>query len=175
MSWNAALGQPDPRAAATGSSINGGERTPGAGAGEAAVAEALRARIGSLGSPGVAARWLTLAGATVALVVESAGGEHRELHVAFDPAGACSVTAANGQSGAKPVATLIAGAATWRTLLDRRSNLVTEITGGRLRCVNKRDGYRIRSDEVHAIATILGLAQVPDPAEPGSRCAAPGW
>jgi protein-tyrosine sulfotransferase len=166
--WNAAFGQPDPRAAATGGSINGGERAPGAGEGEAVVAEALRARIGSLSSPGVAAPWPTLAGATVALVVESAGGEHRELHVAFDPAGACSVTAANGHSGARPVATLIAEAATWRTLLDRRSNLVTEITGGRLRCVNKRDGYRIRSDEVHAIATVLGLAQVPDPAEPGS-------
>ena len=58
---------------------NGRQRPRSARAGEAAVAEALRARIGSPGSPGIADRWLTLAGATVALIVESASGGHREL------------------------------------------------------------------------------------------------
>ena len=170
--WNAAPGRPDPRARPAG---GGDGRLPAAVAegGEAAVAEALKARIGSPGSAGIAARWLTLAGSTVALVVESASGGHQELHVAFDPAGACSVSAAGGHSGAQPVATLIAGPATWRTLLDRRSNLVTEITGGRLRCVNKRDSYRIRSDEVHAIAAVLGLAQVPAPGPGEAELAVP--
>ncbi len=161
--WNAASGRPDPRAHPPG--FSGHKRTHDPGTGEAdAVAEAIRARAASPGSPDIAARWPAVTGSTVALIVESAGGGHRELHVAFDPSGAYSVCAANGQTGAEPVARLIAEAATWRALLDRRSNLVTELTGGRLRCVNKRDGYRIRSDEVHAIATVLGLAHVPVPA-----------
>jgi hypothetical protein len=167
--WNAASGRPDPRAHPAGHDLNGHQRPHGAGTEEAAVADALSARVGSLGSAPVAARWPTVAGATTALVVESADGRHRELHVAFDPAGACRVSAASGQPGAEPVARLIADAATWRALLDRRSNLVTEIMGGRLRCVNKRDGYRIRSDEVHALATVLGLAQVPVPDAPAAE------
>ena len=32
---------------------------------------------------------------------------------------------------------------------------------GRLRCVNRHDGYRLCSDEVHTIAWLPGLAQVP--------------
>jgi len=174
--WNGACGQPDPRAHPPGDSVNGRKRAQSSWTEEAAaVTEAMRARVGSLGSPDVAARWPTVAGSAVALVVESADGGHRELRVGFGPSGACSVSAVNGQAGAEPVAKLIAGAATWRALLDRRSNLVTEMTGGRLRCVNKRDSYRIRSDEVHAIATVLGLAQVPvsDAPEPGDA-AVPG-
>jgi hypothetical protein len=46
-------------------------------------------------------------------------------------------------------------------LLDGTANVITEIRNGRLRCLNKRDGHRVRSDEVHAIAWLLGLAQVP--------------
>jgi hypothetical protein len=35
------------------------------------------------------------------------------------------------------------------------------MTSGRLRCVNRRDAYRIRSAEMHAVAALLGLTQVP--------------
>lgn len=169
--WNAAVGRPDPRAHPPGR-VNGRERTLSPETGEAAsVTEALRARVESLGSADIAARWPTVAGSTVALIVEAADGGHRELRVGFDPSGACTVGAANGSADTEPVARLTAEAAIWQVLLDRKSNLITEITGGRLRCVNKRDGYRIRTDEVHAIATMLGIARVPvsaarEPASP---------
>jgi hypothetical protein len=35
------------------------------------------------------------------------------------------------------------------------------LTAGRIRCVNKRDAYRLRSDEIHAVAAALGAATVP--------------
>jgi hypothetical protein len=35
------------------------------------------------------------------------------------------------------------------------------MTASRLRCINPRDGHRLRSDEVHAAAALLGLATIP--------------
>jgi hypothetical protein len=65
------------------------------------------------------------------------------------------------QTVAPPVATMIASPDVWSSLLDGKANVIVEMRTGRLRCLNKRDVHRVRSDEVHAIAWLLGLAQVP--------------
>jgi protein-tyrosine sulfotransferase len=170
--WNAARGQPDPRAHPSSTSPGSWEPAPGSVPGEdaTAMAEALRVKIGSadlFDNLEISASWPTVIGSSVALIVESADGTDCDLWVAFDPSGACTVSGSDGQPGGEPVAQLIAGPGIWRALLDRKSNLVTEITAGRLRCINKRDSHRIRSDEVHAIAAVLGLAQVPVLSRPG--------
>jgi hypothetical protein len=66
-----------------------------------------------------------------------------------------------------PVATIIASPSTWRSLLDGEANVVTEMTAGRLRAVNRRDTHRIRSEEMHAVAALLGLGQIPVARTPG--------
>lgn len=175
--WNATSGRSDVRADPPRAPVDaiGGARDGEPSAESVAMAEALRARIDSadpLVRQEIGTRWPTVAGATVALVVESADSGPRELRISLSPPGLISAAnghdrAADGQAATEPVATLFAGAATWQALLDRRSNPVTEITAGRLRCVNRRDSHRIRSDELHAIAALLGLAQLPVPASGG--------
>ena len=46
-------------------------------------------------------------------------------------------------------------------MLAGNSNMATEVLTGRVRCINKRDMHRLRSDELHAVATLLGLASIP--------------
>jgi hypothetical protein len=124
-------------------------------------------------------RWPALADQMVRLVVSD---EHRQEEVlwSFQPVLAAAApsrmmspdgpapngstpngSAPNGPTPNGPVMTMIAGSDTWRALLDGDANMITEIRTGRLRCVNRRDAQRVRSDEVHAIAWLLGLAQVP--------------
>ena len=59
------------------------------------------------------------------------------------------------------MATLLASPATWRSLVNGEANIITESWAQRLRCVNKRDTHRIRSDEMHAVAALLGIAGIP--------------
>lgn len=114
-------------------------------------------------------RWPALAGQMVRLVVSD---EHRQAEVlwSFRPVLAATGPARlmspggpvpNGSTPDGPAMTMIAGSGTWRALLDGEANVIIEIRTGRLRCVNRRDARRVRSDEVHAIAWLLGLAQVP--------------
>jgi protein-tyrosine sulfotransferase len=118
--------------------------------------------------------WPTLAGHTVTLVVTDDDGQLGELSWTFPrpedagvPEGSADGSSADGwptpadDADQGPIATMIAGSQVWQALLDGRANMITEIRNGRLRCVNKRDAYRVRSDEVHAIGWLLGLAQVP--------------
>ncbi len=123
-------------------------------------------------------RWPDLAGQAVTLVVAD-NGQHSEVTWRFPsaaPANGESASAngesasANGESASAngesapaeaPVLTMIAGQRVWQALLDGSANMIVEIRTGRLRCVNRRDAYRLRSDEVHAVAWLLGLAQVP--------------
>jgi hypothetical protein len=154
----------------------------GGGAAERLVLEALRDRIDSRISaePDVpAVRWPALTGQSVTLVV-AGSAQHDELSWTFPPdhqdrrvnghsraEGALSDDApADGdapaaQAPAGPVVTMIASPQVWQLLLDGSANMIVEIRNGRLRCVNRRDAHRVRSDEVHAIAWLLGLAQVP--------------
>jgi len=90
-------------------------------------------------------RWPTLDGQRVALVV-TGDAETSELTCAFP-----TVAGAAGPAG-PPVATVIADAAIWQSVLDGQANVITELRHGRLRCLNRRDAYRLRSDEVHALA-----------------------
>jgi hypothetical protein len=182
--WNAAVGRVDPRADA---GPGGHPARDHAARGERARQEVAAAvgvigeRIGSrpqdkLGE--IAVTWPALAGQTVALVVQGAAGEHEELRWSFpaSPGGQPALTANGdggggngadsdrknaGNSGGLPVATVIAGADTWQSLLDGEAHVIAEMTAGRLRCVNRRDTHRIRSEEIHAVAALLGLNQIP--------------
>jgi protein-tyrosine sulfotransferase len=165
--WNARLGPVDPRnlPVVTGSA-NG---HPGPEDQElAGVIEAIRARMASCDAASlmIKDRWPAAAGSLVDLVVQSETGGHRALRVTFMPTAAeagpsaAEVTAAK-DGGTEPTALIIAAPDTWHALLARQANLVAEIVSGRVRCVNKRDAYRLRTDELHAVAEMLGLAQIP--------------
>jgi hypothetical protein len=93
-----------------------------------------------------AARWPALQTDTLAVVVD--GNEPTERRWSLGEI-------------SDPVATLVAPPATWRALLSGKTNIITELTAGRLRCINKRDRYRLRSEELHAMTWLLGLTQVP--------------
>jgi hypothetical protein len=101
-------------------------------------------------------RWPALAAQSVTLVITD-GRDVDELTWTF-PRGPNQPAPADETS---PVATLIADSGVWQAVLDGRANVITELRHGRLRCLNRRDAYRLRSDEVHALAWLLGLAQVP--------------
>ena len=56
---------------------------------------------------------------------------------------------------------MIASPATLMSLLESNANVMDEILAGRLRCVKPNDSHRVRSDEMHAVGALLGLATVP--------------
>ena len=120
-----------------------------------ALADRISAHSGEERASSIAARWPDLVGQSIRFVV--AGREEADLIWTFpaEPGPGADTTAA------EPVATMIAESADWLALLDGRANMITEIRAGRLRCVNRRDAFRVRSDEIHAIASLLGIAQVP--------------
>lgn len=182
--WNAVPDRIDPRAGHQTSPAEQGREELDA------TVTAIRQRMADNGDAALwdaSQRWPAVAGSTVALIVQSPYGYHQELRLAFRPSGAAllpgpppngsgSRPRVNGERGAaeaadqtrpaadgqeQPVATIIADTATWQSLLDGSANVVSEMTAGRLRCVNKRDSHRIRSDEVHAVATLLGMARIP--------------
>jgi hypothetical protein len=93
-----------------------------------------------------AARWPGLQKDTLALVVD--GDDPTERRWSLRDIG-------------EPVATLIATPGTWTSLLSGETNVISELTAGRLRCINKRDRYRLRSEELHAMTWLLGLTQIP--------------
>lgn len=93
-----------------------------------------------------AARWPELRTDTLALVID--GDEPTERRWSL------------GESG-DPVATLVARPEIWKLLLSGETNVITELSARRLRCINKRDRYRLRSEELHAITWLLGLTQIP--------------
>jgi hypothetical protein len=152
------------------------------------VAQTLGERIKSRDAAeldGSANRWPVLAGQAITLIVND-GAQHGEVTWTFPPSAAGNgqaagatepIDAAEGEGaeqldhptgpGVPPVATMIADSDVWLALLDGRANMITEIRNGRLRCVNSRDAHRVRSDEVHALAWLLGIAQVPLVHQPG--------
>jgi signal recognition particle subunit SEC65 len=184
--WNNLPGPVDPRSPDTVSPRRTGEE-PAAGRERAAtppVVRSLQERIRSNAEADPSrpvTRWPAVAGQTVTLVVAD-DGRSEQLNWTFprlpadaDDAGHADADDAGRRAGTNgaaagsgpvatmsdPVATMIAGQAIWQALLDGRANMITEIRHGRLRCINRRDAHRVRSDEVHAVAWLLGLAQVP--------------
>ncbi len=147
--WNEAMGSFDPRETVTAAASSPEGTRP---QGQAAAAGTLRALDQRLSLrtdadlEAFAARWPGLVTETLALVVD--GDEPAERRWSLSDAG-------------EPVATLIAGPGTWASLLSGQTNIISELTAGRLRCVNKRDRHRLRSEELHAMTWLLGLTQIP--------------
>jgi hypothetical protein len=171
--WSAAAGYADPRTDTNTipAAVNGhtaGDRL-------ATAVRAITARIDSRAVSDlqqINTRWPALAGQTVAIVVQDPGGGRQEITWTFgngtnetaatrlDKAPALADVAQNVDASG-PTATFIAGPATWHSLLNGKANIVTEMLSSRLRCVNRRDGHRIRSDEMHAVAMLLDLTRIP--------------
>jgi hypothetical protein len=146
--WNDVTGPFDPRE--TGAHEPNGTSSRAAGQPTAAsTLQALDQRLSMRTSDDLAAfaaRWPGLKTQTLALMVD--GDEPAERRWSLGDVG-------------EPVATLVAGPGTWGSLLSGEANIVAELTSGRLRCVNKRDRHRIRSEELHAMTWLLGLTQIP--------------
>jgi hypothetical protein len=116
----------------------------------------------------IAAHWPVVKGTTLRIMVQGADGDHQVIRWHFGEAGNRAANAgpaaalpAGAAGAAGNVPTIIAAPATWQSLLDGRSNVVTELTASRLRYVNGKDAHRLRFDEVHATAALLGLATIP--------------
>jgi hypothetical protein len=160
--WQSAVGAIDPRANAPGGRVapTGGDHADGTA--ESAV-RALRTRLerGSAAmSHAILSQWPSVAGVTVRLVAEAPGGNHAEVSWRF-PDGNGTRPPAPGPNGGPGTPLMVASAGTWTSLLDGHVNLMSEVLAGRLRCVNPNDSHRARSDELHAVAALLGLASVP--------------
>ena len=172
--WQSAVGVIDPRA-----EVPGGDPTPVMGGDRAdaaveAAVRALRARLESVSavmSMAISAQWPSVAGVTVRLVAQAYGGDHAEISWRFPEGARHDGAHGNGAHGnsAQPAAKdggpgiplMVASPATWMSLLDGHANLMNEVLLGRLRCVNPNDSHRARSDELHAVGALLGLASVP--------------
>lgn len=182
--WNAASGPVDPRSdagttsgkiATANDGALGQEGKPGEDAEVQRSVWAIAERIGARSQAdfdAIAAHWPVVAGTTVRIMVVGATGDHQEIHWHFPAAtngsvngtanaGSDVVHADRNSEANRQIPAIIAAPATWQSLLDGRSNVVTEITASRLRCVYPRDIHRLRSDEVHATAALLGLATIP--------------
>jgi hypothetical protein len=182
--WNAANGPVDPRSdartaagkiATADDSVLGEEGMPGEDGEVQRAMRAIATRIAARSQAdldAIAAHWPGVAGTTVRIIVQGTDGDNQEIRWHFPGAANGSVNGtANAGSDVAPAKrnseanrqspAIIAAPATWQSLLDGRSNFVTEITASRLRCVNPRDVHRLRSDEVHATAALLGLAAIP--------------
>jgi hypothetical protein len=180
--WNATTTQTDPRVWA--SPADGGADAPAAVAaavakGDEELAAAKRALADRLESCDdemrrvVSLRWPALAGTEVRLFVQPASGPGDELRITFGPhEGPCDGTdhaeasAAPGAPDAAKadqglVTTITADPVTWLDLSDGRTNLVTEIKTGRLRCFAPDSPERNCRDVAHAVATLLGIAKIP--------------
>lgn len=188
--WSAAAGRVDPRAGirADRAAVNG-HATRDKRELEAIVhmiADQVRSR-DARELQEINAHWPALAGQTVAIIVQGSDGGHEEYKWTFGGgtngqtdgrADGTRPPAHRGQGtdgnrlaavtgdqqpdrGDGPVAMIVADPATWQSLLSREANIVTAMTAGRLRCINRRDGHRIRSDELHAVAALLGLTRIP--------------
>jgi Sulfotransferase family len=163
--WESAVGSIDPRADQQAgpeipAAATGGDHVDGAI--EAAI-RALRERLESGSatmSQRILSQWPSVAGVTVRLVAESPSGDHAEVSWQFS-AGNGTTSPATSPDGGNGTAMMTASPATWTSLLEGDANVMNEILAGRLRCFNPNDTHRVRSDEVHAVGALLGLAPVP--------------
>ena len=176
--WNATTSQADPRVRP--SSAGGGADAPAAVAnGDEMLAAARRALAGRLEScddemrRAVSVRWPALAGTEVRLFVQPASGPGDELRITFgshegpcdgtDPADAYATPGVLDAVAADQgrVTTITADPVTWLDISGGRTNLVTEMKTGRLRCFAPESPERNCRDVAHAVATLLGIAKIP--------------
>ena len=149
--WNATVSTRDPRVGMTSVPATDGQAHPELDMTEMAIAERLGRH--ALTNEHIDRQWPGLAGQHVVLHIEGDGGAHREMRLTLGDRQVAT--------DAAPVARIFASTATWRALLAGESNVVTEKLAGRMRCVTTQDTGRIRSDELHAVAGMLGLARIP--------------
>lgn len=176
--WNTASGPVDPRTDIPAQARNTAMADDAAPRQDGEVhlaAQAIAERIATRNQAdldAIAAHWPIVKGTTVRIMVQGTDGDHQEIrwHFAVTANGSVNGTANAGSDAAQAegnseangkIPAIIAAPATWQSLLDGRSNFVTEITASRLRFVNGRDVHRLRSDEIHATAALLGLATIP--------------
>lgn len=177
--WNSVPGPIDPRTGTEGrvgrpDTAPARAITASVDAGNMATVAAIAKRIATSGRSReiqVAQRWPALAGHTIKIVVASTAQAFEtltwtvpELETAGSNGhnhGEKIRAAENPDQSLASTTTIIAQADIWDALLNGASNAVTELTAGRLRCVNGRDKHRIRSDELHAFTWLLGIARTP--------------
>lgn len=179
--WNDAVSGTDPRLspppAPSPRPVPDG--VPGRGEVEAAAA-LITARLQSQPSHKlreIAGYWPALAGKTIVILVEDGGRQRAELPQTFPPASAHD---ADGRPPGPEVAaaTITASPATWQSLLDGSSNVVTELSAGRIRCSDDHghpgciQGHH-PTDALRAVAALLGVSKIPV-ARASVATAAPG-
>jgi protein-tyrosine sulfotransferase len=175
--WNQAASGTDPRLSPPAAALAGPgpDRGPGREEIEAA-ASLLTARLQS--QPGhklreIAGYWPALAGRTVEILVEDRGSGRAELRQTFPLAPEHDEVAEppGPQAGSEAAATITASSATWQSLLSGSSNLITELSAGRIRCMTGEAGDdhdHLNCIQGHhpdgalrAVAALLGLSKIP--------------
>lgn len=121
------------------------------------VASAVEARNNAVSPPmleDIARCWPTLAGRVLGVeVIGPAGGLAQFRWNIAGPAGS--------GAGQSPEAVLSAPVWVWRSVLDRAANLFGELFARRIIARGIRNAHRRRTEEVHALGVLLGVAQLP--------------
>ncbi len=171
-SWNNAVGRVDPRADSP---------VPATAAATGEASGVLRECVMAIGSRldsrrstsmrEILASWPSVAGATIRLVVQSDDGDTAEVSWQFDDddakRGEPPARTHNGDhshrhaNGPDQSITVVASPGSWLSLLAGRANLITEMTTSRMRFISADDAHLLRADEVHVVANLLGLDNVP--------------
>jgi protein-tyrosine sulfotransferase len=153
--------QPRPEELAPGAPGSGGSDREDAGL--VSVASAVEERDGAI-SPAmlgeIARSWPALAGRVLGIdLIGPAGGLARFRWRAGGPAA----------SGSDEDAVLSAPVSVWRAVLDGEANLFTELFGNRIVSRGIPHAHLRRTEEVHALGVLLGVAQLPAAArDPGA-------
>jgi protein-tyrosine sulfotransferase len=174
--WNDAASGTDPRLSASPvpspRSASAGEAESGeVDAAAALITTRLRSQPSHMVSE-IASYWPAVAGKTIAIVIEDGGYGRAELRQTFPPVS--SPDAADRVPGTEAdldavAATITASPATWQSLLAGRTNLVTELTASRIRCVRIADDHdhadciqgHHPTGALRAIAALLGISKIP--------------
>jgi hypothetical protein len=159
--WNDSALPVDPRADAPACAGVSGER-----AGLAAAVGALRDRATSRQRQvmdEIIYRWPAVSGLRVTLVVETPGQGREEIGCRLAPAETAAAGPADAAAeprgpGAVRTIELTGSPQTWLSVLAGRSGFVAEVAAGRLCAAMPGGAARVRSDELHAIGVLLGLA-----------------
>jgi hypothetical protein len=124
----------------------------------------------------IADNWPALAGKTVEVVVDDGGPGRTELRQAFPLASAHDADHQLPDPGTHLEAvaeTITASPATWRSLLSGSTNVITELSAGRLRCVAHAGDHagdhghagciqgHHPTSALRAVAALLGLSKIP--------------
>jgi hypothetical protein len=117
----------------------------------------------------IADYWPAVAGKVVGIVVEDGGGR-AEQRQTFPPACAGDATPLGSDADRQAVAmTITASPATWRSVLNGSTNVITELSAGRIRCAGDSADHghpgcahaHHPADGLRAVAALLGISKIP--------------